>query len=201
MPGNEQHSASAVPTAGTSTSLLWRAGQGDDESVRQVFFLYQPLIHRWCRIKGLNESDTEDVSQEVLIAVFSGIAGFQRERTGSFRAWMRKITQHKIADRFRKQHEVAVGGTDFQNRVEEMTAESEKECGEDTERQIVLRQAAKMLQLEFSFTSWQAFYRSEIDEHDPASICQELQLTPGALRVARCRVRKRLREVMEGLLT
>jgi DNA-directed RNA polymerase specialized sigma24 family protein len=58
-----------------------------------------------------------------------------------------------------------------------------------------------MLELEFSFTSWQAFYRSEVEQQDTATICRELGLTPGAFRVAKSRVRKRLREVMDGLLS
>lgn len=199
MAGDRPYYSSAASTTGTSTSLLWRAGQGDAEATRQVCFLYQPLIHRWCRLKGLNENDTEDVSQEVLLAVFRGIGEFQRERTGSFRRWMRQISQHKIADCYRKQKEVAVGGTDFQQRVEEVPADLDS-VAEQGERHILLRQAARMLEMECSFTNWQAFYRSEVEGQDSAQICKELQLTPGAFRVVKSRVRKRLRQVMEGLL-
>lgn len=194
-------SESEEQLTGTSTSLLQRAGQGDVEAAKQVFFLYQPLVFRWCRFKGLSENDIEDVSQEVLLAVFRGIGNFQRARTGSFRRWMRQITHHKISDHYRKQGEGAVGGTDFQNRMEDVAADTETVCEEATERQIILRQAAKMLQMEFSTAGWQIFYRSEIEQHDTATICQELQISPGAFRVAKSRVKKRLREVMQGLLS
>lgn len=192
---------SSQKPADTSTSLLCRAGNGDSEASRQVFQLYQPLVFRWCLGKGLSGSDVDDISQEVLLAVYQGLGGFQRERRGSFRRWMRQITLHKIANHFRRRNEVAVGGTDFQDRVDEVVAVDETNCDEVTERQIVLRQAAKMLQMEFSSTNWQAFYRSEIEEQDSATICQELQISAGAFRVAKARVRKRLRELMEGLLS
>lgn len=186
--------------ADTSTSLLWRAGNGDPKATECIFQLYQPLIHRWCLARGLSGADADDIAQEVLLAVYQGLSSFQRERTGSFRRWMRQISQHKIANHFRRRQEVAIGGTDFQDRVNEVVSAEELTCEDVTERQLLLRQAANILQMEFSSTAWQAFYRSEIDGQDSVAVCQELQLTPGAFRVAKARVRKRLRELMEGLL-
>lgn len=185
----------------TSTSLLWRAGNGEAEASKQVFQLYQPLVYRWCLAKGLAGADVDDIAQEVLLAVYQGLGDFQRERPGSFRRWMRQITQHKIANHFRRRREIAVGGTDFQQQVDEVASADETSCEDATERQVVLRQAAKMLQMEFSTINWQAFYRSEVEGQDAAAICQELQISPGAFRVAKSRVRKRLRELMEGLLS
>jgi RNA polymerase sigma-70 factor (ECF subfamily) len=185
----------------TSTSLLFLAGQGDSQAIQQIVLLYKPLVHRWCCAKGCGQADSDDICQEVSLAIYQGLNDFQRERVGSFRRWIRQIAQYKIADHFRRRGEVGVGGTDFQEQVAGVEAAPISEDEEITERQLLLRQAAKLMEMEFSSTNWQAFYRSEILNQETATICQDLQISAGAFRVAKARVRKRLRELMAGLIS
>ena len=201
MSEQNSDSTTAPPPADTATSLLWRSRQGDADAARQVYFLYQPLIFRWCRLKGLVAAEIDEVAKQVLLAVSRGMGEFDPARTSSFRRWMRQLTLHQIAERVRQRPKEGVRGEAAPNPQAEAASADETACDDTAERQIVLRQAAKMLELEFSFPTWQAFYRSEVEQQDIAVICQELGLSPAAFRVAKSRVRMRLREVMDGLLS
>ncbi len=88
----------------TPPSLLIRLRDRDDgRSWQQFFDQYWRLIYSFARRSGLSPSDAEDVVQEVVTEVFKALPTFNYERTrGTFRAWLRKITQHKIADHLRK---------------------------------------------------------------------------------------------------
>ena len=58
--------------------------------------VYLPLIQRWLdRVPGLGD-DSADLAQEVLIVVFREVPRFDRQREGSFRAWLRQVTVNKI---------------------------------------------------------------------------------------------------------
>jgi RNA polymerase sigma-70 factor (ECF subfamily) len=48
---------------------------------------------------------------------------------------------------------------------------------------------------EFAETTWQAFWRSVIDEQDTAIIAGELGISANAVRVAKCKMLRRLRQV------
>ena len=61
-----------------------------------------PLIARWLRrIPGLVD-ETDDLAQEVFVVMVRELPRFQRQREGSFRAWLRQVTVNKVRA-FRKQ--------------------------------------------------------------------------------------------------
>ena len=88
----------------TSVSLLDRlkAARPDDSDWGKLQDIYLPLISRWLRrIPGLgNESD--DLAQEVFVVMVGELPRFERQREGSFRAWLRQVTVNKVRT-FRKQ--------------------------------------------------------------------------------------------------
>src|SRR4051812_43824046 len=86
----------------TSLSLLARIRNGDDSGWSRVVELYSPLVSYWCRRRGVEGTDLEDLLQEVFQAAAGGIASFRRERADdSFRGWLRGITRHKILAHWR----------------------------------------------------------------------------------------------------
>src|SRR2546429_6346288 len=52
-------------------------------SWRRLADLYGPLVYGWCRGRGLQPADAEDVLQEVFLTVASRIGDFRRERERS----------------------------------------------------------------------------------------------------------------------
>src|SRR5262245_24982543 len=60
---------------------------------------YAPLVYRWCRGRGLQNADAEDVTAEVLHKLSAGrkLAAFDPSK-GSFGAWLRRVTCNALCD-------------------------------------------------------------------------------------------------------
>src|SRR5262245_8209578 len=82
----------------TSVSLLDRLRQArpDASDWKRFQGVYLPLIQRWLsRIPGLGD-EAEDLAQDVLVVLVREIPRFQRQREGSFRAWLRQVTVNRV---------------------------------------------------------------------------------------------------------
>ena len=98
----------------TSVSLLDRlkAARPDASDWGRLQEIYSPLIERWLgRIPGLGD-ESADLAQEVLVVVVREIPRFNRQREGSFRAWLRQVTVNKVRNYRRKRHRRRVVGGD-----------------------------------------------------------------------------------------
>ena len=62
------------------------------------------------------------------------------------------------------------------------------------------RQGLELIRAEFEERTWQAFWRTAVDDVPPKDVAAELSMTPGSVRVAKCRVLRRLREEFGELL-
>jgi RNA polymerase sigma factor (sigma-70 family) len=84
----------------TSATLLDRVGLGPGDHVAWARFvdLYGSRIRGWCRRWGLQEADSEDVTQDVLLRLSQKLREFQYDPSRSFRGWLRTMTQHALAD-------------------------------------------------------------------------------------------------------
>ena len=80
----------------TSATLLGRVGLGPGDHVAWARFvnLYGSRIRGWCRRWGLQEADSEDVTQDVLLRLSQKLGAFQYDPSRSFRGWLRTVTQH-----------------------------------------------------------------------------------------------------------
>ena len=84
----------------TSLSLLDRLKVARPEASdwNRLQGIYLPLIERWLgRVPGLGD-ESADLAQEVLVVVFREVPRFDRQREGSFRAWLRQVTVNKIRE-------------------------------------------------------------------------------------------------------
>jgi RNA polymerase sigma-70 factor (ECF subfamily) len=194
-----QHSA-------TSLTLLQRIRDGDSSGWRRVVDLYSPLVYHWCRRWGVEGADADDVLQEVFHAAAQGIAGFRREREGdTFRGWLRAITRFKALafQRGRAQHPGPAGGSDAWRLLQELPA-ADPPAAEDAEEEdqlsVLYHRALELLRGEFEPRTWQAFWRTTIDDQPSADVGAELGMTANAVRMAKSRVLRRLREELGDLV-
>jgi RNA polymerase sigma-70 factor (ECF subfamily) len=183
----------------TSRSLLARAHANDPEAWDRLVTLYAPLVWHWCRRMNLPAQDTADIFQDVFQSVATHMDRFHKDRKGdTFRGWLRTITKNKILDHFRqRQHEpAAFGGTEARAwwlRVPDFSAVAEDAEGSEQFHGL-FRRALTLIQSEFEEKTWRAFWRIVVDGKSPQDAAEELGMTAGAVRVAKCRVLHRLRQ-------
>ena len=177
----------------------------DPEAWRRLSRLYVPLVYRWVRQAGLQESDAADVGQEVFMTVAARISDFRRDRPGdSFRGWLWGITSIKLKEFFRKRgaSPEAFGGTEAHARIEAVADQPPEESDADQVAQIrsaVVHRALELVRVEFEEKTWRAFWRCTIDEQKSTDVAEELQMTPQAVRQAKHRVLSRLRLELDEL--
>jgi RNA polymerase sigma-70 factor, ECF subfamily len=190
-----------------SASLLERVRAQDGVAWRRLVNLYSPLVFSWCRRAGLNSEDASDVLQEVFIAVSRNVAQFRRERPGdTFRGWLRVIARNKIRLHFRRQsgQPEAAGGTVAQMRLQELPdveaqEESDSSYEEADDRELFHRQL-ELIRCEFEPATWQAFWLVAVEQQSAADVAGQLQMTPGAVRQAKYKVLRKLRDELADLM-
>jgi RNA polymerase sigma-70 factor (ECF subfamily) len=67
------------------------------------------------------------------------------------------------------------------------------------ERELFHR-ALELIRTEFKEQTWRAFWRAAVDGQQAAAVAVELRISPGAVRVAKSRVLRRLREALGDAL-
>jgi RNA polymerase sigma-70 factor (ECF subfamily) len=183
----------------TSRSLLERARTDDPAAWDRMVALYAPLVYRWCRRWDLPEQEIADVFQDVFQAVAAHLADFRRDRPGdTFRGWLRAIARNKVHDHFRRvgREPGGAGGTEAQLRFARLPAEAPVDDDPGLERPEggLFDRALDLVRGEFEERTWRAFWLTAVEDRAPADVAAELGMTPGAIRVAKSRVLRRLRE-------
>jgi RNA polymerase sigma-70 factor (ECF subfamily) len=194
------------PSSGTSRSLLALVQADEPQAWARLVTLYAPLVLHWCRATGLQEQDVADVFQEVFQSVVAHVGRFRKEREGdTFRGWLRRITQNKLRDHFRRlgREVQGVGGSDARERLAQLPAPSPTEDGlvpdDEAERGLFVR-ALDRIRGEFEERTWAAFWRTAVEGRAPRDVGADLAMSPGAVRVAKSRVLHRLREELGDLM-
>ena len=187
------------PSPQTRSSLVVRLHNARDEAAWTEFLvIYEPLILRLLRKKGLQECDARDVCQQVLVAVARHIEQWKPDgASASFRRWLFQIARN-LAMKFlsrRPPGGIAVGGSDVHEMLEAQPDERGTLYDEyDQEyRQQLLLCAAGQIRAEFRETTWEAFWQTCIANRPVAEVAAELGTTAGNVYVARSRVMGRLR--------
>lgn len=193
----------------TSLSLLARVRAGEESGWDRLVRLYGPLVYSWCRRAGLEPEDAGDVSQEVFSTIATRLDQFRRERPGdSFRRWLKTVTLNRARDHHRRQRGKprARGGTEAQLAIAAQPADEDSDSCDETvqeraqERDHLLRQATELVRADFEPNTWQAFWQTVVQGRATADVAADLGISANAVRVAKSRVRTRLRTEMEGLL-
>ena len=184
----------------TSRSLLADAKLADPAAWERVVRLYAPLVAYWCRQWGVAEQDIGDVLQDVFSAVAGHLDHFRKERLGdTFRGWLSTIARNKVRDHFRQRaaEPAAAGGTEATRQLQQIpdpAADAElPEVADDLPLDDLLRKALASIRGEFHERTWQAFWGAVVEGRAAADVAADLDMKPGAVRVAKSRVLLRLR--------
>jgi RNA polymerase sigma-70 factor (ECF subfamily) len=151
----------------------------------------------------LSDHDADDVLQEVLTVVARRVAEFDRQRTGSFRAWLKSITVNclRAYAKKRRNNEGTGDSTvlELLNQIEDPAADLSQQWDREHD-EYVMKQLLDDVRQHFTDTTWLAFQRSTLENAPAETVAAELGMTANAVFIARSRVMTRLRQEAAGLV-
>jgi len=195
-----------MATETTSASLLDRVKAGEGEAWGRLVELYAPLLYEWCRRNGLQAEDAADVAQEVFAAVSKNIESFRRDRPGdSFRGWLWTIARNKINDHFRRLKGLpeARGGTEAQARLAEIPEPSlgpSRSSSPGANGCSLERRAIELVRAGVEERTWQAFWRVAVEGEEVPAVAKALGISIQAVYDAKYRIRRKVRQELDGLI-
>jgi len=170
------------------------------EAWNEFASIYQPLIFRICRQRGLQHADATDVTQDVMSRVADAIESFDGQQQGAtFRGWLYRVTRNLVIDFFRRKENrnqtTAKTGL-LELIAQEPNQEQSAEFRIEFQRQI-FSFVANEVRDEVKPKTWQAFWRTEVEHESVEEVAESLSMNAGSVYVARSRVIARLRKAAE----
>ena len=186
----------------TRFSLIGRLRDHEDEQAWSDFVqLYEPLIFRIARRRGLQHADAAEVTQEVLGRVANAVDRWQPDPAqGSFRGWLYRITRNLTIDYLRKDRRRPVNLDSESGMALDAMADPDETQSREFEneyRRSLFALAAAQVKGEFQPRTWQAFWRTTVEGGTVNDVARQLEMTTGAIYIARSRVMKRLAAEIE----
>jgi RNA polymerase sigma factor (sigma-70 family) len=187
----------------TRRSLIVKLRDPADAAAWHEFVAnYGPLVYGLARRKGLQDADAHDLCQEVFRAVAGAVDRWDPAR-GRFRGWLSRIARNLLINFLTRQrhHPRGSGATSVQDLLEAQPAADPSATAliEAEYENHLFRWAVAEVRGEFATTTWQAFWQTGVEGRSPQDVAAELNLSVGAVYVARSRVLARLRRRIEQL--
>jgi RNA polymerase sigma-70 factor (ECF subfamily) len=187
----------------TRPSLLVRIRDPQDaESWRSFVELYTSPVLRYCRLRGLQDADAADVTQEVMAQVARAMRSFRyAPERGRFRDWLGTITRRKVNRHLTKRNLGTTGGGG-KYRPEAMLNPRVIEADPDWSAEFnaqILRAALERVRPLFGPVTWSAFAGVWMEDRTAAETASALGISLESVYVAKSKVLKRLEEEVLAL--
>lgn len=190
-------------TQSTRHSLLVRIKDSSDtEAWSQFVDLYGPLLFRFGKKKGLQEADAADMMQDALQRVSQSISKFEyNPNLGRFRSWLFLIASQCISNQLKKRSRQPIGSADsgVARMIEQTPSEEDEAVWENEYRQYILNWAMEQIQDQFSDSTWTAFFQTALEHKSADEVAGSLNMSVGAVYIAKSRVTKRLKEKVASI--
>lgn len=187
----------------TRASLVLRLRDPCDENAWRDFVdLYGPVIYGYLRKQGLQDADAADLGQDVLTSVVGAIGRLEYDRgRGSFRNWLFTIVRNKLSNWRRAQRcRLRDGDGDPATPLEEVPAPPAAETAWNAEwEQRIFAWACTQVRRDISEATWQAFWRSAIENLPGKQVAADLGLSVAAVYQAHHRVLARLKALVQSV--
>jgi RNA polymerase sigma-70 factor (ECF subfamily) len=193
MPGHESF---------TNISLIGRvAGNPSDARTWGEFVdRYAPKVYRWCRVRGLQDADAEDVTQVVLLKLSMRMRHFVYDPTKSFRAWLRTLAHHAWADLLAERARSGGKAIDVVAALNQAEARDDLAARLESEFDLELREEAeRRVRLRVASTTWEAFRLAAVEGLPGIEVADRLGMKVAAVFMAKSNVLKRLQDEVQIL--
>lgn len=190
----------------TRASLILRLPDATDvEAWEEFVAIYQPVVYRVARRKGMQDADAQELVQEVLFAVSRAVESWDPDpKRGRFRDWLFRIAHNWIVNYLtrRKHQSIATGHNEWTQLLTSQVVQPDREESAIFElefRRELFHRAAEVVRKAVKESTWQAFWLTGVEEIPPAVVAERLALTVGGVYIARSRVMARMRDEVERL--
>ena len=178
----------------TRLSLLLRLqGTPDELAWAEFCEAYHPILGRVAKSCGLRQQDVPDAVQEILMTVYRAIERYEpRPHPFAFRGWLAKIARNTTMNYLTRRlgRLPILGGDDSLARlmqVPEVQANIEQQWKLEHQRHL-LEMAAIKVANRVNTKTFAAFWRTAVEGEKVETVAKDLELTAGAVYVARGRV-------------
>lgn len=185
----------------TRDSLILRLPtQSDAEAWREFIEIYEPLLFRFARRRGLQDADAREIAQNVFLSVAKAVEKWQPDKQkGKFRAWLFCIARNHLINYVAKYSRQRGTGNTSQLQMLRAVPEESAEIDEITNdyRKEMFRLAATQAREAFQEATWNAFWKVAVLGHNVKQVAEELEISTTAVYIARSRVTARIREIVQ----
>jgi RNA polymerase sigma factor (sigma-70 family) len=190
--------------ARTTSTLLDGLFDVDNQRVWQDFDRrYRPILQAVARRLGLDAEEAEDVAQETLLQFVRDYRRGKYDRgKGRLRFWIHGILRHRVVDsQRRKSDERGARGESILQHLEQKDQLEEywdQEC-----RNKILDDALNLMvsTTDLQATTVEAFRRYALEEQPAQEVADALGLSVRTVYLAKHRCARKLKEIVEELLT
>lgn len=187
----------------TSTTLLLKLQQSPSDQAAWSQFVerYRPRIQGWCGRWGLQEADTQDVSQIVLVKLLRAIQTFHYDRQQKFRAWLKTVTHNAWRDLIRDRRRNSVEGkSKAGDPLESIAARDDlADWVDGAYQQELLDEAVVRVRPRVQTQTWEAFRLTTFDGLSGAEAAVRLGLPVTSVYKAKSNIQKLLEAEVRSL--
>ena len=186
----------------TSATMLARVqNPADGEAWNEFVGCYGPRIRQWCRRWNVQEADTEDVAQEVLLRLAQKLRDFRYDPSRSFRAWLKTVTHNAWRNYVESQRRgVASGDIAIQRLLNAVEAPDTlvEHLDEEFERALT-EEAMARVRSRVAPHTWEAFRLLVFEQLPGAEVAPRVNMQVAMVYVARSKVQKMLKEEIDRM--
>jgi RNA polymerase sigma-70 factor (ECF subfamily) len=188
----------------TSITLIGRLRQDprDQAAWGQLVARYRPGILGWCRRRGLQESDAQDVAQAVLLELSRSMVTFVYDPSRSFRVWPKTIARHACRDIVAERKRTGVGSGD--SRMFELLENIQagdglvRQLAEEFRREL-MDEAMARVRPRVAQRTWDAFRLTALEGCSGAEAAAQLRMRVAHVYVAKSEVKEMIRREIRRL--
>ena len=187
----------------TRASLILRLPcTADADAWEEFASIYEPFVFRFARRGGLQDADARELVQDVMLSVARAVGRWKPDSTrGRFRTWLFRIARNQLLDVLAKlpKKVSGKGGTSFLVGLDGLALDDERaeQVLRLEHRRELFRWAADRVKSKVKERTWQAFWMTSVEEQSVETVAAELNLTAGAVYIARSRVMARMRDEVQ----
>lgn len=178
----------------TRVTLLKRIQNTDNNTGWTEFVqIYTPVIINTIRRFRVEVNAVDDILQEVLLQMSKTLPKYRRDESkGRFRSYLRKVTENKVNDHWRKNHRHNA----CMNEVAEVAQQSSyDQIWDDELNRRISEIAIHRVREQTATLTWLCFARHVLDGANAQLVAEELGVTANAVYINSSRTMGRIREL------